>query len=104
MRTINSCSSLGRRHEGGGKLVLWTDRLCSECRLVCQNIQSQSYSAALCVMCLALLSSGLQISIHLTRVAFKLLWEPVCFVTHNNLMDYCAGLLSKIYPIFRLTC
>lgn len=72
-----------------GKLVLWTDRLYSECWLVCQNIQS--YSAALCVMCLALLSSGLQISIHPTRVAFKLLLEPFCFVTHSHLMDYCAG-------------
>lgn len=77
--------------------------LCSE--IVCQNIQPASCSAGLCVMCLALLSSGLQISIHPTRVAFKLLWEAVCFVTHNNLLDYCVGLLSKIDPVFRLlTC
>lgn len=90
----------------GGKLILCTDRLCFECWFVCQNIQSQFYSAALCVMCLSLSSSGIQISIHPTKVAFKLLWEPFCFVTHNNFMDYCVGLSSKIYPTFRqlLTC
>ena len=106
MRTINSCSSAAGRHKSEAYSVDTCSRLCSESWFVCQNIRSQSYSAALCVMRLALLSSGLQISIHPARVAFKLLLEPFCFVTHNNLMDYYASLSSKIYPIFKLllTC
>lgn len=81
-------------------------RLCAECCFVCQNFQFKSYSAALCVICLALLSGALWICIQPTTLAFKLLSEAFCFVTHNNLMDYCAISSSKIYPIFRLllTC
>lgn len=45
---------------------------------------------------------SLQISIHPPMVAFKLLWELFCFVTHNILMGYCARLLNKIYPLFNL--
>lgn len=89
-----------------GMLVPRLRRLCAECCFVCQNIQSKSYSAALCVICLALLSGALWICIQPTTLAFKLLSEAFCFVTYNNLMDYCASLSSKIYPIFRLllTC